>query len=98
MRSTLRTRKLTKPTSRSTTRALAALAAGILAVSLTACGGDDDGGDDTGTGNNAGTEPTVKLPKLDGQKLEVAAVFTGPELENFQKVLDEFEKRTGATV
>lgn len=76
-------------------RAFTALAAGVLALSLTACGGDgDDGGTDTGGGSQA----TVRLPELDGQKLEVAAVFTGPELENFQKVLDEFEKRTGAQV
>jgi multiple sugar transport system substrate-binding protein/alpha-glucoside transport system substrate-binding protein len=112
MRSTLRTRNartghdaLPAPRSRSssrsssssTTRALAALAAGLLALSLSACGGDD-GGDDGDKGTGGGGKPTVQLPKLDGQKLEVAAVFTGPELDNFQKVLDEFEKRTGATV
>ncbi|MDW8809157.1 ABC transporter substrate-binding protein [Streptomyces scabiei] len=88
------------PTRPPTARALAALAAGVLALSLTACGGDDDGGGG-GKGDNGsegGNEATVRLPKLDGQKLEVAAVFTGPELDNFQKVLDEFEKRTGASV
>ncbi len=79
---------------------MAALAAGVLALSLTACGGgDDDKGDGGGgTGKGGGTEATVQLPKLDGQKLEVAAVWTGAEQENFTKVLDEFEKRTGATV
>lgn len=41
---------------------------------------------------------TVTLPKLNGQTLEVAAVWTGPEQENFLKVLDEFKKRTGAKV
>jgi alpha-glucoside transport system substrate-binding protein len=40
----------------------------------------------------------VQLPKLNGEKIEVAAVWSGPEQENFTKVLDEFEKRTGATV
>ncbi len=40
----------------------------------------------------------MSLPKLDGQKLQVTAVWTGAERENFVKVLDEFEKRTGATV
>jgi multiple sugar transport system substrate-binding protein/alpha-glucoside transport system substrate-binding protein len=40
----------------------------------------------------------VKLPNLQGQKLEVGAVWTGPEQKNFSKVLAEFEKRTGATV
>ncbi len=77
-----------------------ALAAGVLGVSLTACGGGDDGdggGGDTGK-DDAPAEVTVQLPKLDGQKLEVAAVWTGAEQENFTKVLDEFTKRTGAEV
>ncbi|MDC2950614.1 ABC transporter substrate-binding protein, partial [Streptomyces heilongjiangensis] len=87
------------PRPRPTARALAALTAGLLAVTLSACGGDDGVDDgDQGTGGDAGGRPTVQLPRLDGQELEVAAVFTGPELDNFQKVLDEFEKRTGATV
>ncbi|GAB2911237.1 ABC transporter substrate-binding protein [Streptomyces heilongjiangensis] len=106
MRSMLRTRNATTehhpsptPRPRPTARALAALTAGLLAVTLSACGGDDGVDDgDQGTGGDAGGRPTVQLPRLDGQELEVAAVFTGPELDNFQKVLDEFEKRTGATV
>ncbi|GGZ21807.1 sugar ABC transporter substrate-binding protein [Streptomyces poonensis] len=102
MRSTLRTRKSPRTTPRTTgaraAKAVAVLAAGVLTLSLTACGGDD--GDDGGqASDNRGTKaPTVQLPKLDGQKLEVAAVWTGAEQENFTKVLDEFEKRTGATV
>jgi len=40
----------------------------------------------------------VRLPELHGQRLEVAAVWTGAEKDNFTKVLDEFEKRTGAEV
>ncbi|UGY91723.1 ABC transporter substrate-binding protein [Streptomyces gobiensis] len=66
----------------------------VLALSLTACGseGNGDGGD-------GGNDPvTVQLPDLKGQKLQVAAVWTGPEQRNFRKVLDEFEKRTGAEV
>lgn len=35
---------------------------------------------------------------LAGQTLEVAAVWTGAEQRNFQAVLAEFERRTGATV
>jgi alpha-glucoside transport system substrate-binding protein len=35
---------------------------------------------------------------LDGQKVEVAAVWTGTEQKNFKKVLDAFEKKTGASV
>ncbi|GHH95944.1 ABC transporter substrate-binding protein [Streptomyces capillispiralis] len=79
-------------------RAAAALAAGVLAVSLTACGGgdDDNGGDKDKGGGGAGN--TVTLPELDGASLEVAAVWTGAEQANFKKVLAEFEKRTGAKV
>ncbi|MFI5572314.1 ABC transporter substrate-binding protein [Streptomyces sp. NPDC051740] len=81
-------------------RGAAALAAGVLAVSLTACGGggdDDSGGDEKDKGGGE-TGTTVTLPKLDGQSLEVAAVWTGAEQANFKKVLAEFEKRTGAKV
>lgn len=102
MRSTLRARKSLKQTrphgKPGAAKAVAALTAGVLALSLTACGGDDDGGDSTDSGGDSTSKVTVQLPKLDGQKLEVAAVWTGPEQENFTKVLDEFEKRTGATV
>ena len=73
----------------------AALLAGALV--LTACGGDDDNASDNeskGTGEGA----SVTLPKLDGQTLEVAAVWTGAEQENFTQVLKEFTKRTGAKV
>lgn len=65
---------------------------------LTGCGGGDS--DDKGDAGAESKKPatTVELPKLDGEKIEVAAVWTGPEQANFTKVLDEFEKRTGATV
>jgi alpha-glucoside transport system substrate-binding protein len=81
-------------------RAAAAVFAGALALSLTACGGDDNGG---GNGNEQGgsgqeTASTVTLPKLNGESLEVAAVWTGAEQGNFKKVLAEFEKRTGAKI
>lgn len=65
----------------------------VAALSLTAaCGGSKDGSaaDDV--------PPTVTLPDLSGQKLQVGAVWTGPEQEAFTKVLDEFERRTGAEV
>lgn len=80
-------------------RAAAAVLAGALAVSLTACGGDGDNGsgnEEGGTGKETGS--TVTLPKLNGESLEVAAVWTGAEQANFKKVLAEFEKRTGAKV
>ncbi|POM22195.1 Multiple sugar-binding protein precursor [Actinomadura rubteroloni] len=64
----------------------AAVAAGLVASSAAACGGDDK--KDTGSG---GTE-------LKGVKIEVAAKWTGPEEQNFRKVLKAFEQKTGATV
>ncbi|MFE7900585.1 ABC transporter substrate-binding protein [Streptomyces sp. NPDC057424] len=100
--STIRTRwsprrDTATPQHRRATRAAAAVAAGALALSLSACGGsDNDSGGSTGeteeTGNN------VTLPKLDGTSLEIAAVWSGTEQANFKKVLAEFEKRTGAEV
>ncbi|KIZ18684.1 sugar ABC transporter substrate-binding protein [Streptomyces natalensis ATCC 27448] len=73
------------------------VATAALALALAGCGGggkDGNGGEGKGTS----TAPTVHLPRLKGQKLQVTAVWTGPERENFGKVLDEFERRTGATV
>ena len=98
----IRTRRTSRAsrTSGAARAAAAALTAGTLALTLTACGGGD-GKDKAGEGNGGGGKTSgasVKLPKLDGQTLEVAAVWTGPEQDNFTKVLDEFEKRTGAKV
>lgn len=75
--------------------------AGALALSLTACGGGDGeegGGSGTRTGAAREAGATVTLPRLNGESLEVAAVWTGAEQANFKKVLAEFEKRTGAKV
>ncbi|MBE8469373.1 ABC transporter substrate-binding protein [Streptomyces justiciae] len=88
-----------RSTSTYRTRRAMATAAALLAgaLVLTACGGDDDNASDNeskGTGEGA----SVTLPKLDGQTLEVAAVWTGAEQENFTQVLKEFTKRTGAKV
>ncbi|MEV6122919.1 extracellular solute-binding protein [Streptomyces sp. NPDC052077] len=84
-----------------TTGIPAVLAAGALVLSLTACGGGDGGDDDGGAGpSGGGSTPgsALVLPKLDGARLEVAAVWSGTEQENFKKVLADFEKRTGAEV
>ncbi|MFF3559139.1 ABC transporter substrate-binding protein [Streptomyces sp. NPDC002574] len=88
---------------RGTRRAVVAVvAAAALALTAAGCGGSDD--DNGGTGDNGAASPSgsgggtggVALPDLKGQSLEVAAVWTGPEQKHFQKVLDEFGKRTGA--
>jgi alpha-glucoside transport system substrate-binding protein len=69
----------------------AAAAAIAAALTLTACGDD-------GEGTRSTREPTIDLPDLSGQNLEVAAVWTGVERDNFLRVMDEFEARTGASV
>ncbi|WP_078887902.1 ABC transporter substrate-binding protein [Streptomyces sp. NRRL S-118] len=99
MRTTLRTSTRTARTALRARTALTALVA-AGALTLAGCG---DGGGGKGGGPGASKEPggaaaTVDLPRLDGQKLQVVAVWTGPEQAAFTKVLDEFEKRTGAEV
>ncbi|WP_181765420.1 ABC transporter substrate-binding protein [Streptomyces albidus (ex Kaewkla and Franco 2021)] len=82
---------------RATARGAVALCA-VAALSLTAaCGGGGDKEEDKGGASQA-DENTVKLPKLKGEKIQVAAVWTGDEAKNFGKVIDEFKKRTGAEV
>ncbi|WP_327355691.1 ABC transporter substrate-binding protein [Streptomyces sp. NBC_01304] len=93
MRTTLRTGR-----AGSVSSAKAAIAIAVAgALALAGCS-DDKKGDGGGEKPSKSSGASVQLPKLDGQKLEVAAVWTGPEQENFQAVLDEFEKRTGAEV
>ncbi|MEU6992364.1 ABC transporter substrate-binding protein [Streptomyces sp. NPDC046465] len=98
MRSTLRTRRA-RLHRRTTVRIASAVVAGALAFTVTACGGDDDK-DDADKGGNGGkdTKNALQLPKLDGESISVSAVWGGAERKVFLKVLDEFEKRTGAKV
>ncbi|MEU6220898.1 extracellular solute-binding protein [Streptomyces sp. NPDC047022] len=108
MHSTLRTRKSpnhptpttpTTLTSRPARRAATTVAAAVIAgaLALAGCGGGSKSDKDkSGGGKESGT--TLTLPRLNGQSLEVAAVWTGTEQANFKKVLAEFEKRTGAKV
>ncbi|MER6305806.1 ABC transporter substrate-binding protein [Streptomyces sp. NPDC001657] len=70
----------------------------VLAVGVAGCGSGGGGGKKGEGGGGERNAVTVRLPKLAGQRLQVTAVWTGAERENFVKVLDEFEKRTGATV
>ncbi|MFI9206338.1 ABC transporter substrate-binding protein [Streptomyces sp. NPDC053048] len=103
MRTATRTTLRTTRSARAARGALALVAAGALALTAAACG--DGGGKDD---DRKGTAPapgqsdvdthTVRLPKLNGQKLKVTAVWTGAEQKSFTKVLDEFAKRTGAEV
>ncbi|MDG4861394.1 ABC transporter substrate-binding protein [Streptomyces sp. T-3] len=96
MRTTLRTGRASRV--RSARRAKAAIAiAAAGALALAGCS-DDKKGDEGGDKPSESKRASVQLPELDGQKLEVAAVWTGPEQDNFTAVLDEFEKRTGAEV
>lgn len=98
MRSSLLTRRAPHHR-RTTAKFAAAFVAGALALTVTACGGD--GGDDKDGGDKDGGKESaaaVELPKLDGQTVSVAAVWGGSERKVFLKVLDEFEKRTGAKV
>ncbi|MFI1718456.1 ABC transporter substrate-binding protein [Streptomyces litmocidini] len=74
---------------RRTAVTLTALTA-VAALALAGCGGDAD--------KDKGEPAPDRDLSLKGEKIEVAAVWTGPEQENFTKVLKEFEKRTGATV
>ncbi|KRV47671.1 sugar ABC transporter substrate-binding protein [Wenjunlia vitaminophila] len=82
---------------RRTRRAAAVAAAVTLALTAAGCGSDDDSGEAKKEKAPA-KENSVSLPNLKGQKLTLAAIWTGPEQKRFTKVLDEFEKRTGAEV
>ncbi|MEU7044517.1 extracellular solute-binding protein [Streptomyces varsoviensis] len=93
MRSSLRTARVSRG-------ALAVFAAGALALAASGCSGDDGngGGKNGGTpgpGGSSRPAQSVELPRLDGQKLKVTAVWTGTEQKNFTKVLEEFTRRTG---
>ncbi|SFT05620.1 ABC transporter substrate-binding protein [Streptomyces carpaticus] len=82
-------------------RAAAAVAVASALAFTAACGSDSDsnGGNGSGGGDNGGDHaPSIELPDLAGQSLEVAAVWTGAERDNFVAVLKEFEDRTGAKV
>jgi ABC-type thiamine transport system substrate-binding protein len=77
-----------------------AAAATAAALLLTACGSDDSSGGDTGGGGGGGDDSaaSVELPDLSGETLQVAAVWTGAEQENFMTGIKRFEELTGAKV
>ncbi|MFF0573615.1 ABC transporter substrate-binding protein [Streptosporangium saharense] len=68
-----------------------------LALALAACGSGSS--QDTATTPSQSTSPAGGGAKpLQGEKIEVAAVWTGAEQTNFEKVLQAFEEKTGADV
>jgi len=74
--------------------ALAPLA--VLAMVAAGCGGDDS--DNGGSAGGSSDRTTTAKRNLEGQTVEVAAVWSGKEQANFGKVLAQFEKDTGAKV
>jgi alpha-glucoside transport system substrate-binding protein len=66
---------------------LAAVAAAVVALGAAGCGS-----------NKGTTSPGGGTVDLTGQTVEVAAVWSGTEQENFQAVLDGFARKTKATV
>ncbi|MEU5975186.1 ABC transporter substrate-binding protein [Streptomyces sp. NPDC047315] len=86
MRTTLRTSKV------------AITFAVVAALALAGCSDSDDDSSDADGKKGSGSGSTVELPRLEGETVQVAAVWSGAEQENFDKVLTEFEKRTGAEV
>ncbi len=76
-------------------RRLPAAVAIFALAGVAACGGG--GGESAGGQPSAsGSAPAAKT--LEGVNIEVAAKWTGEEQENFQKVLDAFQAKTGAKV
>ncbi|MGW3496907.1 ABC transporter substrate-binding protein [Streptomyces sp. NPDC001020] len=105
MHSTLRTRRSPKHPPHRTRRAAQAAAATVIAGALALAGCSSDNDKDVSnkpssisSGGGKESSGAVTLPRLKGQSLEIAAVWTGGEQANFKKVLAEFEKRTGAKV
>jgi ABC-type glycerol-3-phosphate transport system substrate-binding protein len=91
-------------TTRTTRAALTLATATALALTAAGCGSSGGGGNGSsaeGTGSPSAAAPSspassLQLPDLHGQSVTVAAVWTGAEQKNFQKVLADFTARTGA--
>ncbi|WP_327044342.1 ABC transporter substrate-binding protein [Microbispora sp. NBC_01189] len=82
-------------------RKLPPIMVACLALAAAAACGSDSGGD-TGSGSapaasGAASDAGGAKP-LEGEKIEIAAKWTGDEQANFEKVLKAFEEKTGATV
>ena len=79
-------------------RAAAGFTTLALGLACAACGSGSSGSGTAAAGHGGApaVPHTVTLPDLHGQSLQVAAIWTGSEQQNFLKVLAEFDKRTGA--
>src|SRR5665811_687432 len=64
---------------------------GGTTTTTTAAGGET-------TTSMAPETTTTSAPDLSGQTMEVAAVWSGEEQANFQKIIDAFQEQTGAKV
>ncbi|GII61586.1 sugar ABC transporter substrate-binding protein [Sphaerisporangium krabiense] len=73
-----------------------AVVAGLM-LAAAACGGGSDGAGASPSASAGGGSAPAALP-LQGVTIEVAAKWTGEEQENFQKVIDAFQAKTGAKV
>ncbi|OIV39126.1 sugar ABC transporter substrate-binding protein [Mangrovactinospora gilvigrisea] len=79
--------------------AAATLAAAALVMAATGCSSGGSASTSTGGGNAGGSDAaaSLHLPNLKGQKIQVAAVWTGAEQKNFLKVTARFDQLTGAS-
>ncbi|MFT4233850.1 MAG: ABC transporter substrate-binding protein [Microbacterium sp.] len=71
-------------------------ALGVAGLTLAGC--SSDGGDTGSSTEPSDDSGTTSGDQFKGQTLNVVAAWSGGEQENFEKVLDEFEAETGATV
>ncbi|MCX4697335.1 extracellular solute-binding protein [Streptomyces sp. NBC_01352] len=77
-------------------RAAALTAVTVLMIGAAGCGSSDKDAAGNPAATGAKDASTLNLPRLDGQNLQVAGVWTGAEQKNFLKVLARFDKLTGA--
>ena len=70
----------------------AALFAMLLTLVVAGCGGDDEDGQQQGAQQQQQQQGAQQDPNVSGN-VQVAAVWSGPEQESFQAVLDEFQER-----
>jgi ABC-type glycerol-3-phosphate transport system substrate-binding protein len=69
----------------------------LAVVAMLTAGCSDDNGNGA-SDNGSKSTTTAATRNLEGQTIEVAAVWSGTEQQNFGKVLAAFEKNTGAKV